>query len=116
MPFTRSIGEPGGLHTDAATDHLLLSWSPKLGVKQYKVQISGRPDFATTVEEVTTDNTAYAPKLSDVAYLSGNQLYWHVAGVDGDGNVGDNQMPSMPSSSACQIIVWKGMLSLPMKL
>jgi len=88
-PFTRSIGEPGGLHTDAATDHVLLSWNPKLGVKQYKVQVSGRPDFATTVEDTTTDNTAYAPKLSDVAYLSGNQLYWRVAGVDGDGNVGD---------------------------
>jgi hypothetical protein len=38
---------------------------------------------------VTTDNTAYAPKLSDVSYLSGNQLYWRVAGVDADGNVGD---------------------------
>jgi hypothetical protein len=92
-PFTRSIGEPGGLRTDAATDHLLLSWSPKLGVKQYKLQVSGRPDFASTVEDITTDNTAYAPKLSDVAYLSGNQLYWRVAGVDADGNVGDFSPP-----------------------
>jgi hypothetical protein len=89
MPYTRSIGEPGGLRTDAAPDHLLLSWSPKLGVKQYELQVSGRPDFASTVEDVTTDNTAYAPKLSDVAYLSGNQLYWRIAGVDADGNVGD---------------------------
>jgi len=89
MPYTRSIGEPGGLRTDAAPDHLLLSWSPKLGVKQYELQVSSRPDFASTVEDVTTDNTAYAPKLSDVAYLSGNQLYWRIAGVDADGNVGD---------------------------
>jgi hypothetical protein len=89
QPFTREIGEPGGLKTDAAPDHLLLSWNAKLGVKQYKLQISGRPDFATTIEEVTTDNTSYAPKLSDVAYLSGNQLYWRVAGVDPDDNVGD---------------------------
>jgi hypothetical protein len=89
MAYTRSIGEPGGLRTDAATDHVLLSWNPKLGVKQYKLQISGRPDFGTTVENVTTDNAAYAPKLSNVAYLSGNQLYWRVAGVDGDNNVGD---------------------------
>jgi hypothetical protein len=87
--FTREIGEPGGLKTDAGPDHLLLSWSPKLGVKQYRVQISGRPDFASTVEDVQTDNTSYAPKLSDIAYLSGNQLYWRVAGVDGDDNVGD---------------------------
>ena len=70
---------------------------PKLGVKQYKVQISGRPDFATTVESVTTDNAAYAPKLSNVAYLSGNQLYWRVAGVDADNNVGDFS-PAQPLS------------------
>jgi hypothetical protein len=89
MPFTRTIGEPGGLKTDAGPDHVLLSWNPKLGVKQYKVQVSGRPDFSTTIENVTTDNTAYAPKLSNVAYLSGNQLYWRVAGVDPDGNLGD---------------------------
>jgi hypothetical protein len=96
-PFTRSIGEPGGLKTDASPDHVLLSWAPKLGVKQYKLQVSGRPDFASTVEDVTTDNTAYAPKLSNVAYLSGNQLYWHVAGVDADGNVGDFS-PAQPLS------------------
>ena len=96
-PFTRSIGEPGGLKTDAGPDRVLLSWAPKLGVKQYKVQVSGRPDFATAVENVTTENTAYAPKLSNVAYLSGNQLYWRVAGVDADNNVGDFS-PAQPLS------------------
>ena len=95
--FTRTIGEPGGLKTDAAPDHVLLSWSPKLGVKEYRVQVSGRPDFGTAVEDVTTENTSYAPKLSDVSYLSGNQLYWRVAGVDADGNVGDFS-PAQPLS------------------
>jgi hypothetical protein len=97
MPFTRTIGEPGGLKTDATPDHVLLSWNPKLGVKEYRVQVSGRPDFSTTVEDVTTENTSYAPKLSDVAYLSGNQLYWRVAGVDADDNVGDFS-PAQPLS------------------
>jgi hypothetical protein len=96
-PFTRSIGEPVGLKTDAGPDHVLLSWTPKLGVKQYKLQVSGRPDFATAVENVMTENTAYAPKLSNVAYLSGNQLYWRVAGVDADNNVGDFS-PAQPLS------------------
>jgi hypothetical protein len=96
-PFTRSIGEPVGLKTDAGPDRVLLSWAPKLGVKQYKVQVSGRPDFATAVENVMTENTAYAPKLSNVAYLSGNQLYWRVAGVDADNNVGDFS-PAQPLS------------------
>jgi hypothetical protein len=97
MPYTRTIGEPGGLKTDAAPDYVLLSWNPKLGVKEYRLEVSGRPDFATTVENVTTENTSYAPKLSDVAYLSGNQLYWRVAGVDADGNVGDFS-PAQPLS------------------
>ena len=96
-PFTRSIGEPVGLKTDAGPDRVLLSWAPKLGVKQYKVQVSGRPDFATAIENVMTENTAYAPKLSNVAYLSGNQLYWRVAGVDADNNVGDFS-PAQPLS------------------
>lgn len=95
--FTREIGEPGGLKTDAAPDHVLFSWNPKFGVKQYRVEVSGRPDFSTTVESVDTDNTSYAPKLMDVAYLSGNQLYWRVAGVDNDGNVGDFS-PAQPLS------------------
>jgi len=76
---------------------VLLSWNPKLGVKQYKLQVSGRPDFSTSIESVTTDNTAYAPKLSNVAYMSGNQLYWRVAGVDPDGNLGDYS-PAQPLS------------------
>jgi hypothetical protein len=95
--FTREIGEPGGLHTDATPDHVLLSWNPKAGVKQYRVEISGKPDFSSPVESVETDNYSYAPKLTDVAYLSGNQLYWHVAGIDNDGNLGDFS-PAQPLS------------------
>ena len=89
MPFTRVIGEPTGAHTDGAPDHLLLSWNSKLGVKDYRVEISSRPDFSTTVESVETDNTSYAPKLQDIAYLNGGALYWRVAGMDEDRNVGD---------------------------
>jgi hypothetical protein len=87
--FTRTIGEPGGIRTDANQDHVLLSWSPKFGIKNYKVQVSSRPDFATTIENVTTDNTNYAPRLLDIGYLNGGPLFWRVAGVDADSNVGD---------------------------
>ena len=89
MPFTRVIGEPTGAQTDGAPDHLLLSWNAKTGVKGYRVEISSRPDFSTTVESVETDNTSYAPKLQDIAYLNGGALYWRVAGMDEDRNVGD---------------------------
>ena len=38
--FTRTIGEPGGAKTDSDLDHVLLSWNPRIGVKEYKVQIA----------------------------------------------------------------------------
>jgi hypothetical protein len=94
VPFTRTIGEPVGLHTDSAPDHVLLSWSAKLGIKNYRVQVSTRPDFATTIEPtVTTDNTSFAPKLLASGYQNGGTLYWRVAGADADGNVGDFSRP-----------------------
>src|SRR2546428_12337820 len=72
MPFTRTIGEPGGLKTDAGPDHALLSWNPKLGVQPYTLQVSGRPDFSSTIENITTGTPAHAPKRSDAAYPRGD--------------------------------------------
>jgi hypothetical protein len=89
LPFTRTIGEPGGAHADVAGDHVLLSWEPKPGVKKYRLQIAARQDFALNVEDVTTDNTSYAPMLTLPAYLTRQMLYWRVAGVDEGNNVGD---------------------------
>jgi hypothetical protein len=70
---------------------VLLSWEPKPGVKRYRVQIASRPDFAMTIEDVTTDNASYAPVMTQPGYLSSNPLsfYWRVAGVDEGNNVGD---------------------------
>ena len=87
--FTRTISQPANARTDATTDHVLLAWDPKLGVRQYKVQISSTPDFASTVDSVTTDNTSYAPTMTSYGYTQGGTLYWRVAGVDEDRNQGD---------------------------
>ncbi len=91
LPFTRTIGEPSGAHSDASRQHVVLSWEPKAGVKRYRVQIASRQDFALTVEDVTTDNAAYAPLMTQPAFLAANPLsfYWRVAGVDEGNNVGD---------------------------
>jgi hypothetical protein len=87
--FTRTIGEPAGAHSELTKDHLLLSWEPKAGAKEYRVQVSSSPDFATPAEDVTTDNTAWAPYLTQPIYLDGGTLYWRVAAVDADRNIGD---------------------------
>jgi hypothetical protein len=87
--YTRTIGEPGNAKTDTAKDHVLLSWDPRMGAKQYKVQVASSPDFSHTVETVTTDNLSYAPTMSSYGYSSSSTLYWHVAAVDEDRNQGD---------------------------
>jgi hypothetical protein len=87
--FTRTIGEPANAQTDSAKDHILLSWNPRPGVKNYKVQIGESPDFSRTLESVTTDNTSYAPTMTQYSYASGGPFYWRVAGVDEDRNQGD---------------------------
>jgi hypothetical protein len=87
--FTRTIGEPGNARTDSAKDHVLLSWDPRLGAKNYKVQISATPDFTRTVEQATTDNPSFAPLMTLSSYAAGGTLYWRVAAADEDRNQGD---------------------------
>jgi hypothetical protein len=87
--YTRTIGEPANAKTDSAKDHILLTWDPRLGVKQYKVQISSTPDFSRPVETVETDNPGYAPLMTSYGYTTSSALYWRVAGVDEDSNQGD---------------------------
>jgi hypothetical protein len=69
--------------------HLLLSWLARAGAESYRVQVSTRPDFGTTVETVTVQNTNYAPLLKHPTYIEGGPLYWRVAVVDADLNRGD---------------------------
>ena len=88
MPFARTIGEPGGARASVSKSHVLFEWEPKAGAKNYRVQVSSRSDFVRLVEDVTTDLTSYAPLLTRPQYESGGVLYWRVAAVDEDRNVG----------------------------
>jgi hypothetical protein len=88
--FTRTIHEPTGATTDRGVNRVLFSWQPVLGMKNYRLQVSSRPDFARLVENVITDNTVYAPRLSTgQEYLNGGLFYWRVAAADEDRNIGD---------------------------
>jgi hypothetical protein len=89
MTFTRTIGEPAGAHSELTRDRLVLSWEPKTGAKEYRIQVSTTPDFAIAADDVRTDNTNYAPLLTQPAYTNGGTLYWRVAAVDADRNQGD---------------------------
>jgi hypothetical protein len=89
VPFTRTLSEPSGARTSLSGSHVLLSWNWKLGAKDFRVQVSQRPDFSTTLEDSTTDNTSYAPLLTHPFYANGGSFYWRVAARDKAMNVGD---------------------------
>jgi hypothetical protein len=90
---TRTMGEPTGAATDASASHLVFRWDPKPGAKQYRLLVANREDFASTVEDLLTDNAGYAPVLTNPGYLQGGTFFWKVAAVDEDRNVGDFTRP-----------------------
>ncbi|MDQ3857308.1 MAG: hypothetical protein M3327_02515 [Actinomycetota bacterium] len=89
--FTRTIREPANTGEDVGLSRVLLRWDPKLGAFNYRVQISSRPDFGMLVQPTaTTENTGFAPLLTQPAYASGGTFYWRVAAADdATANVGD---------------------------
>ena len=92
--FVRTIPSPTGLASDIATTatgttRVLTSWNPRLGAKQYKVEFSTTNSFATPFETATIQNAAFAPTMYSAAqYGNGGTIYWRVAAIDADGNVG----------------------------
>jgi hypothetical protein len=87
--FTRTIREPQNPASEAGQDRLALSWSPKASIKDYRLQISQRPDFSPAIETTTTDHTSFASTLLSGFYADGGAFYWRVAARDEDGNQGD---------------------------
>jgi hypothetical protein len=90
-----TIGEPQGAHTlfTKKTGALTLVWKAKPNAKQYKVQIGRGTSFLTTVVDDTTDEALYTPLLTQKDFTDGGLLYWRVAVIDPDGNVGGFSRP-----------------------
>jgi hypothetical protein len=117
-PFTRTIGEPGGGKTEVSGTSVLLSWNAKPGAKNYRVQISQRGDFQLSLEQVDTDNTAYAPLLTSPTYMAGGTFWWRVAAMDEDKNIGDftaAQKFDLPKTSTGQTALTRLKLTLKVR-
>lgn len=88
--FTRTIREPTNAFEDTGSRRVALLWDAKAGARNYRVQISTRPDFTAIVDAQATDNPSFAPLLTHPAYAAGGTFYWHVAAADDVSlNVGD---------------------------
>jgi hypothetical protein len=80
--FTRTIREPGSASESTGPRRVALTWNPKAGARNYRVQISTRPDFTSIIDTQATDNPSFAPLLTHFAYAAGGTFYWHVAAAD----------------------------------
>lgn len=87
--FTHTIREPQNPTSDVGQNKLLLHWDAKTGMKNYKVQISAREDFAPFIEQKTTDDPRFASTMISSSFTGGGHFWWRVAGVDANGNTGD---------------------------
>ena len=87
--FVRTIPEPASATQAVAGSTVNFSWDPRQA-RVYHVQVSTRPDFGQLVENTTTDNTDYAPLLTQYNYQGGGTFYWRVAAADDTSmNLGD---------------------------
>ena len=87
--FTHTIPEPANAGEEVGDRRLLFNWDPRPRADHYRVQVSTRADFLTTVENLNTQTTAYASLLTSATYAAGGTFYWRVAVVDTDSNTGD---------------------------
>ena len=87
-----TIAEPGGTKTQLINKPnklaLTFAWNTKTNAKQYKVQVSRQPGFVQPFLDETTDQSSYTPVLTQQDFIDGGAMYWRVAVVDPDGNVG----------------------------
>jgi hypothetical protein len=116
--FTRTIGEPGGARTEVSGASVLFSWIAKSAAKNYRVQISQRPDFQLNIEQVDTDNTAFAPLLISPTYMNGGSFWWRVAAMDEDKNIGDftaAQKFDLPKTTTGQTVLTRLKLTLKLR-
>ena len=86
--FTRILPSPSRPRMTKTKTRLVFSWGASPAAKTYRVEVSTSDSFTRLVDSVRTDNTSWAPHLDKAGYTKPGPLYWRVATVDADNNVG----------------------------
>jgi hypothetical protein len=86
--FVRRLNAPQAVRINLARNRMLFTWNPDQAAYKYRFQISASDSFVTTVDNVTTPLTSYAPLLSSSGYAKGGTLWWRLAVMDPGNNVG----------------------------
>jgi hypothetical protein len=86
--FDRFLDPPPAARVASDSKRVLLTWDPSPAAKKYKVEFSDTSSFSRVTDSHTTFNTNYAPRLTQLGFQNGGALYWRVAALDEDNNVG----------------------------
>ena len=86
--FDRYIDPPPDATMSANSKKVLLTWNASPAAKKYRAEFSDTSSFSRVIDSHTTSNTSYAPRLSQLGFQNGGVLYWRVAVLDEDNNVG----------------------------
>jgi hypothetical protein len=86
--FSRRIATPAGARTKKSGRSVLLSWDHARMTKSYRVQVATTDSFSQVIEQATSDNTSWAPKMTSSLYDGSEDLYWRVAALDEGNNAG----------------------------
>jgi hypothetical protein len=86
--FDRFIDPPPGAAMSSNSKRVLLTWDASPAAKRYRAEFSDTSSFSRLIDSHTTYNTNYAPRLVQLGYQNGGVLYWRVAALDEDNNVG----------------------------
>ncbi len=82
-----TIGEVTGANVNTKVG-MSFAWQTKANTKQYKIQVASDVDFTQLVLDDVTDQTTYTPTLDQDGFKNGGRLYWRVAAIDPDNNLG----------------------------
>ncbi|MFL5923843.1 MAG: hypothetical protein ACJ74S_07730 [Gaiellaceae bacterium] len=63
-------------------DQPRFQWTPVMGARNYRLQVSQDPSFGNPIDDVTTASTAYS---SNTTYPADTILYWRVRATDENG-------------------------------
>ncbi len=84
--YNRTLPSPGGIHATKHGTRILVTWNADKLAKTYYIQLATTTDFGTPIASDNTMNTAWVPQIS--AADAKLRLYWRLAAVDNQSNVG----------------------------
>jgi hypothetical protein len=103
--FDRFIDPPPGASMSSNSKRVLLTWDASPAAKKYKAEFSDTSSFSRIVDSHITSNTNYAPRLTQLGFLNGGVLYWRVAALDEDNNVGGWATGTFKLPRAMRVVV-----------